>query len=91
MHSGLFVECTVSRAATIFHTIAGSGANKSVYLWIQGYFSKQVFPIDTWEYLICFPWYMEIFPGVLNGCMNNFHGNISTALNTNTAYSVLLN
>jgi hypothetical protein len=34
---------------------------------------------------------MEIFPGVLNGCMSNFHGNISMALNTNTAYSVLLN
>jgi hypothetical protein len=28
---------------------------------------------------------MEIFPGVFNGCMNNFHGNISMALNTNTA------
>jgi hypothetical protein len=30
---------------------------------------------------------MEIFPGVFNGCMNNFHGNISMALNTNTASS----
>ncbi len=28
---------------------------------------------------------MEIFPGVFNGCMNNFHGNISMAMNTNTA------
>jgi hypothetical protein len=34
---------------------------------------------------------MEIFPGVLNGCRNNFHVNISIALNTNNANSVLLN
>jgi hypothetical protein len=34
---------------------------------------------------------MDIFPGVLNGCRNNFHGNISTALNTNNANNVLLN
>jgi trehalose-6-phosphate synthase len=50
-----------------------------------------VFPFDTWEYFICFSWYMEIFPGVLNGRRNNFHGNISIALNTNNANSVLLN
>jgi hypothetical protein len=31
---------------------------------------------------------MEIFPGVFNGYMNNFHGNISMALHMNTANSV---
>jgi hypothetical protein len=33
---------------------------------------------------------MEIFPGVLNGCMNNLHRNISMALNTNTESSASL-
>jgi hypothetical protein len=33
---------------------------------------------------------MEIFPEVFNGCMNNFHGNISMAWNTNTANSLSL-
>jgi hypothetical protein len=33
---------------------------------------------------------MEIFPGVFNECMNNFHINISMALKTNTANSVSL-
>jgi hypothetical protein len=31
---------------------------------------------------------MEILPGVFNVYMNNFHGNISMALHTNTANSV---
>ncbi len=76
---------TVSRAKTIYHAIAGSGAKISVNFMDVGLFFHIVFPLDTWDYFICFPLYMEIFPGVFNGCMNNFHGNISMALNTNTA------
>jgi hypothetical protein len=75
MYEGAY---TVSRAEAICHAIAASGAKKVLISW------------NTWEFFICFPWYMEIFPGVFNGCMNNFHGNISMALNTNTANSVSL-
>ncbi len=52
---------------------------------MQGYFSTQFFLFDTGEYFICFAVYMEIFPGVFSGCMNNFHENISMAMDTNTA------